>query len=723
VEQWVRADREHWTKRDARMVRHHKLWRLDKDQNDRTKGLLVVTTNDPKVFIEKAAAMAVAKDHRIEVAPKGERNAEAAERIENACRWKRSFERRRWRDGLHNYLDYDQAQCLFLRGWLTTRVMLDPESTTFVDETMFDPLTVYPRPRGRRVARVCHVYRATLAELKDDFGELPALFEAQDEDAEKEVKSVYLNDPPYWHCVVVDGDWIKEPTELGYWPWILTTAKGAFTHHATDWEDEATAAEQVGQGFLDAMEDAYRDLCDLLTIGMNIIAKQENPPMKTTDPAGKPLEVDTGIGGRTPFATGQDAQSIEVGAKLSNLEAMLSAFQDRENKAGFPAVAWGEGAGIQSGYQSALLMGAIQDSLTAFLRALEAFHSQRYEKWLELFRDWGDRGVEIVARVGQTGPKPLRGKRAWGTVLTPQDLEANGTDVDVVYEDISPQDRMALTQMAVQLVASGLIDLETARDKYIGLDDPGLINSKVLGDLVYKNPAVVEMLSELQLRRGGRYAELVALRAADAKAQLGPGGPAPPGGPPGAAGEPPPGAAPPGPPPGGAPPGAGPPPGMLAPPGGAPPGPPPVAEGPPGPPPPPMSPAAMGRPGAGAGAGVAPGRRPPPPIPPEAIARFRALPPQLQAVIGRLPVAVAVELLGLEPRQMLAEMARLGGGRGVPVAGGPGAPAGPGGAPGMPRPAGLPPQLLPAAAGRMPATPEQLTAQRMARVGLVPARR
>ena len=117
-----------------------------------------------------------------------------------------------------------------------------------------------------------------------------------------------------------------------------------------------------------------------------------------------------------------------------------------------------------------------------------------------------------------------------------------------------------------------------------------------------------------------------------------------------------------------------------------------------------MSPAAVGPPGAGAG---------PPPIPPAAIAAFRALPPELQAIVGRLPVPVAVQLLGLPPREMLAAMARLGGGTGG---------AGPGGPP-PGAPAGIPPQMLPPQAGRMPATPEQLTAQRLARVGLVPARR
>src|SRR5438132_4496112 len=62
VENWVRRDRQHWAKRDERMQRHHKLWRLDKPARDRTQNMILVTTNDPKVFIEKATAMAVAKD-------------------------------------------------------------------------------------------------------------------------------------------------------------------------------------------------------------------------------------------------------------------------------------------------------------------------------------------------------------------------------------------------------------------------------------------------------------------------------------------------------------------------------------------------------------------------------------------------------------------------------------------------------------------------------------
>ena len=725
VERWVRADREHWVKRDQRMMRHHKLWRLDKPQSARPDlaGMILVSTNDPKVFIEKASAMAVAKDHRIEVPPRGEQHVGAAERIENACRWKRSYERRIWRDGLHNYLDYDQAQCLFLRGWLTTRVMLDPDSRTFVDETLFDPMTVYPRVGGKRVTRVCHVYNATVADLKDDFGDLPVTLDGKDDDAKVEVRSVYLNSPPYWHCVVVNGDWVKEPTRLGYWPWVMATAKGAFTHHSTTLEDASTAAEHVGQGFLDAMEDAYRDLCDLLTIEMNLLAKQENPPMLTYDSSGKPLEIDTGIGGRTPLVMGQQkAEPIEVGARLSNVQLALTAFQDRENKAGFPAVAWGEGAGIQSGYQAALLMGAIEHSMVAFLRCLEAFHSARYEKWLELFRDHGDADIEIVARVGATvdgkhAPKSLRGRRAWGTVLTVKDVEDNGSDVDVIYEDISPSDRMALTNMAVQLVAAGIIDLNTARSKYVGLDDPDVINERVLSDLVYKDPGVVQLLSELALRRTGRWNELEALRAGQAQKQGGA-----PGGPPGAGG-------PPGLPPGAGPPGSeGIPPEVMAQMGGSPP-----PEG--GPPMPPEAvgpPAGPGGPGGPLGGPSGPPGGPPPgappPIPPEVLAAakavFDSLPPQAQQLIGQMPVQMALALLQLPPDQILALLqlppdqmiqAMISRG-GQPPGGGP-AP-GPNSGPAPPTNQILPPQM---AAG--PPTAEQLTAQRLASAGLVHARR
>lgn len=745
IAQWVRRDREHWNKRDRRMQRHHKLWRLDKTQSDRTEGLIVVTTNDPKVFIEKAAAMAVAKDHRIEVAPKGEQQLEAAERIENACRWKRSFERRRWREGLHNYLDYDQAQCLFLRGWLTARVMLDPDSRTFVDETMFDPLTVYPRVAGNRISRVCHVYKTTVDDLREDFGELPPSFDARDDADSVEVQSVYVNSPPYFHCVVVAGEFVKEPTALDYWPWVLATAKGAFSHHVTDFEPADVAAEHVGQGFLDAMEDAYRDLQDLFTIGMNLLAKQENPPIITTDPNGKPLEIDTGIGGRTPLAPGQDAKPIEIGARLQNVESMLTAFQDRENKAGFPAVAWGEGAGIQSGYQASLLMASIDAALVAYIRCLEGFHSARYEKWLELYRDHGlADGIEIVARVGATvggkpSPRALRGKRAWGTVLLPEDIEANGTDVDVVYEQISPQDRMSLTSMAVQLVAAGIIDLRTARETYVGLDDADVINERVLADLVYKDQSVVQLLSELALRRTGRWNELQALRVSQtgAAGAPGPGGPGAPGGPPGQGalgpgGAPPPGsgAMPPGPPPGAPvhesinfkdlPPAlqaqmaaqAG----LSMASGGPGPG-----EVPPGMPPPGMPPGPGGPPpGMPPGAGPPPGG-PPPEIPPEAMAIFQQLPPQLQALIARMPIAQALELLAMPPAQMLQRMAALSGG-GMPPARTAGPGAGPRVQPGPVAPgpspqAGLPPMQRP------PPSPMELQAQRMARVGLVPARR
>lgn len=716
VEQWCRRDRELWRKRDERQQRHHKLWRLDKPPRDRTKGMLLVTTNDPKVFIEKAASMAVAREHRIEVPPKGEQHLETAGRIENACRWYRSFQRRRWREAGHNFLDWDQAVCLFLRGWLVTRMMLDPDSRTYVDEQLFDPMCVYPRWGAKRAIRVCHVYKTTVGALRDDFGDLPEVFDLKEDEDTVEVKSVYLNAPPYWHCVVVDGQWVKEPTGLDYWPWVVTTAKGAFSHHASDFEAAEDAAEHVGQGFLDTIEDAYRDLCDLLTIQMNLIAKQENPPLLTESPGGQPLEVDTGIGGRTPLPPGSKVAPLEVGAKLQTIEAALSAFQDRENKGAFPGVAWGEGTGLNSGYQSALLLEAVTHSLTPFMRAKESHHAARYEKWLELVRDYGlDKGVEIVAKTGATSggkptPRALRGRRAWGTVLTPKDIEDNGTDVEVVYEDISPQDKMALANQAVQLVASGILDLRTAREQYVGVDDPDVVNERALADLVNKNPAAVELLSELALRRTGRWNELQALRAADAQRALMAAGPpgAPPGAPPGMAPHPPretinwkdippeaqaamlqqaglpaPGAG--GPPPNGGPGGPPPPAGPPAPPG--------APAGPPGAAPPPL----------------------PPGVTPEMLQHaeqvFRTLPPAVQAVVGRLPVQQVVHLLGLPPREMMRAMSGMASGS---------APSRP---PGPPAPPSTPGHVLPPQHGQGPASAQQQIAQRMARVGLVPARR
>ena len=178
---------------------------------------------------------------------------------------------------------------------------------------------------------------------------------------------------------------------------------------------------------------------------------------------------------------------------------------------------FGQGGELASGYMGALMMGAAEDTTWAFIKALEGLQSLRYEKILTIYARYSDKDLDVLAPFTTESKALAKGKMAWGETLSAQDIEANGTYVNVVYEDISPRDRVSLGNLAVLLVREKLIDLGTARDKFLNLDDPGLISDKVLADMAYLSQDVVKARTKIELAKRQMWPELLALLEAEAK--------------------------------------------------------------------------------------------------------------------------------------------------------------------------------------------------------------
>ena len=519
----------YWTGRNERMERHQRLF--DLTEKTPAAGKMLVYLNDPKVIVEKIAALVDRREHRIEVPPQGEENVEAAQKIENALRhWSRLINER-WAEGLHNPLPYDQSQSIFLRGWVAERITLDPDSENVVYDCLVDPYSVYPRMAGDRIKHIVRVYDATVADVHEDFPDAGEAFTAMEPEKVLHCIAFYDNRPPYYHGVLADGEWAKKPTGLGYWSWVVSTAKGRFSHHAVGMAEDDDPGTHIGEGFLDAIESIVANLQKFLTIMANVGAKIENPPKLIQTVDGRPKEIDLDTGASNYLMLQENVQVIDLGQHAAQLIPLISTFQDRINKGSLPSAMFGEGTSLESGFMSALMMGAAQDSLWTFIKALEAFHAQRYRKILELFRDHSDKDMPYIAKAQATPPAPQlygptgdklaqrprleAGRPTWGQKLTVADVKANGIYVEVSYEDISPQDRVALGNLAALLVNAKLISLDTARNKYLGLDDPGLENQKVLGELVNTHPDAVKKLAEWSLEDTYKERELQALRAGE----------------------------------------------------------------------------------------------------------------------------------------------------------------------------------------------------------------
>lgn len=510
-----------WAMRNLRFVRHQTLFNLPRRAEAANE--ILVTMNDPKVIVEKMAGVIARKEGRIEVPPRGEHNHETAQKIENALRWWRDLNSRQWQAGLHNHLDYDMALSIFLRGWTVTRMLLDPEDDVMlVREELFEPYHVYPVKAGNRIQYVIHKFAATVGELAVDFPNIADKFDAGDEDTLIQCVGYYENRTPYWFGILgtapnSKSEWVKEPVELGYFPWILSIARGAIGDQPLSGDMPSTHAGQIGEGVLSAIENEIRLLDRIMTMIANIIVKHENPAVSTFTQTGEPREVDLAMEGRTAMKMGEQIQVMDVGAKVAEFLPILSTIQDRLNKGGLPGAMWGEGTALQSGFMAALLMSAATDSLWPYVSALEHHHSMRYQKFLEILEKYSPDTGFTFASPAMSGI--LKGEMVYGASLLPVDIQTNGTYVRVKYEDVSPQDRVALGNLAALLVREKLIDMGTARDKYLGLDDPGNINDKVIAELVNMHPEAIKLLTQANLLKLGRENELVALVLGEQKLQ------------------------------------------------------------------------------------------------------------------------------------------------------------------------------------------------------------
>jgi hypothetical protein len=146
-------------------------------------------------------------------------------------------------------------------------------------------------------------------------------------------------------------------------------------------------------------------------------------------------------------------------------------------------VLWG--IGDASGFAISLQSGAARQSLHAIVRAMERTLETLFRYALTLIRDLHDEPVGYFVR------DPMSGSWVAGEALLPEEIGQIGVRVKVRYRDVTPKDRIALGQLAIALTRDKLISLETARDQYLGLENPQAENEKVLADHIFLDEDVM----------------------------------------------------------------------------------------------------------------------------------------------------------------------------------------------------------------------------------------
>lgn len=557
TEIWIKeqADRlvSFWGPRDQRMDQEYKLYSLARDQYTGTGELVVL--NLPYVVIEKGATLLGKQVPNLDVVPPRNELREPAQQIEDFLRYVWSRWDDIYADALHNSLRRSLAHYLLLRGWTALRISYDADAGDSGDPYAlpvklkpYDPRQIYPMVGDGGLQYVVHRYRTTVGELIDEWPEADKLFKGrgglQQDPLESLEVTAYYDD--WYHCVYCDQGVIKPPTahEYGFVPWRVGVAYGSDVGATAN--DQSGWVRNVGLSLLSGFADMYRQLNKVMSQMATEVARAAKPPLLYFyDPSNpeepQPLKYESGAVNYLVYDR-ERVEPLHLTPSPGSAGPLMDALRQGIDMAALPAQIFGIMPPGASGYAQTLMAEAAEDQLFPGITALARIIRTASEQALEIIRDLHDGPVGYYVKDRNSG------QWTGGLTIDPELIAEVGCRVQVNFRQVSPRDKAMMANLAKLLTEAKLISLETARDEYLELENPGRENERVLTDLVYLDQEVVKGLREVALRRSDpELAEAVALGRQLAQQEAAMQTPPPPG--------------PPGLPPPGLPPGMGPPPG------------------------------------------------------------------------------------------------------------------------------------------------------------------
>lgn len=469
----------------------------DGEVNTDDPDAISVLSNDGAIIVRKLAAMVGSQEPRTNIiaSPAFKEQAERTEDLIRAARFEMQL---RHAQGARAPLSYDEAQSIFLRGWVAGRILLNDtpdETDSFLwDYTLFDPMQVYPRYSRKDLYRVSTITETTVGELLADWGKEAEKLYGDSEESEKLKLYGYYDREQM--AVATEKGWLKKPTKHGYpfgVPWVITLGPGAF-YRATA-NDTANYTKFVGQGILDIVRGQIRNEEKVLTMLHTLVAKEAEPPVVLyTNAEGETVELDLRSGGRNILSSTDKLDLLRVGPRLDDLKILADSYRSRVERGTIPSILFGDNAANLTGFLANVLQGSARDLLFPYLRALETYYTLLYRKMLSLFVEFGtDMDVVTTDRTGQ---------QLGGVKVTKLEVEAlNRPKIVVAYRDITPKDKAANVQMAVALKRDNLLSAETAREEYLEIDNPVAEGTKVLGELAYMDQSVIKFASAIALQK------------------------------------------------------------------------------------------------------------------------------------------------------------------------------------------------------------------------------
>jgi hypothetical protein len=512
LRQFGATDPSPWTRRNLRMLRHRRLFELIKPPKNKIKSSQRPSvTPDGKMIPKKIASMLASHPPTIKCAVVDPSLGIAAERAADWLRTMRDEEEERHGEGPNGSRAYQEAETLVRDGMLVDITVWDPADTTFPYVTdLPDPMTVFPTYAGNKLIRCTLKYRTTVAEAKElcrAFGQEDLVSVGgsfQQDSLPVEVIKVFAINPDSqgWEVGILIRGRLLTVQPLPACPLTIQYATSRiYTSTTTGEVTTLDRYENIGHGIFDIIEEPIKNKNEDYTLLREMMMREANPPRVIfTDDEGKLDELKFETGQNIHLWSDDKFQLVQLTPDFNKLKNILQLDQQGLDRGSIPAALWGENPDGTSSPTEFMLLGNARDQVYVFEKALKRFYQSKYRKMLTLYRDQSP-----ALFPGSPGATPLQttdpnsGIKLGGVPFTVQDISALGPNPKVIveYTEITPQNEVARTQMATNLVREKIIDLATAREMIPAPfnQQPQLMGQRVLQDISLTNPLMTQIMS------------------------------------------------------------------------------------------------------------------------------------------------------------------------------------------------------------------------------------
>ncbi len=513
----------YWQSRDSRMDLDMGMYLLEDAKESTVEGEEKVTRTTPPMFIDKLSFMVGRQRDKITVPPRatGPEYEEPAQNIEDFL-----YHLRRAADEKHQSkgnlsLGRDEAWFAALRGWLVSRVYLDPDATIPICLDLFDPRNCYPQwgadTEAGALADMIYAEQTTVSAFKANNPHLAGHSYFSDLESDETIQVVWFDDA-YWTVIIVDDVTIHSVKHnYGFCPWIATPAGGSVIK-----TDQARA--NFGSGVLTQLRATMKQEDRVLSSLAQNIGRFGNPPtLKKYDSSkqGKaPERLDLSFGSENEADTGkgQEYEILNVQAPPLEVQIVLDALKEDRERMGVIGVLFGDAEGMASGFHQSVAVNAAEDVLYPITEcvikhrqaqnrlALNCILVAADEGLLDKNAGYKERengetdsyeGVQYRRPNRSPGSKSKTSKRGPKTVvdvLTTDDIKKHGVENVVALHRMTPQDTMATVQAGVMATQAKVLSMDWVRENWLDVDDPVQMNLDVMYELIYQDE---EMMREI----------------------------------------------------------------------------------------------------------------------------------------------------------------------------------------------------------------------------------